>query len=152
MIGSGERIRTTDLRVMSPTSYHCSTPRYRWRTDLVSHKATLQYLQRWSVSRPGSGWNGVGPLHFMHAIARTAVCPITSTKSIPRLPYFTDSEHNASFEHGSLDGTSKGNCTDALPCVYTSNTSAYFVSLYCFACSTTYAVCRLQSHRICRVW
>ena len=26
-IGSGEWIRTTDLRVMSPTSYHCSTPR-----------------------------------------------------------------------------------------------------------------------------
>ena len=74
-----------------------------WRTDLVSHKATLQYLLRWSVSRPGTGWNGVGPLHFMHAIARTAVCPITSTKSIPRLPYFTDSEHNASFEHGSLE-------------------------------------------------
>jgi hypothetical protein len=24
---SGEWIRTTDLRVMSPTSYHCSTPR-----------------------------------------------------------------------------------------------------------------------------
>jgi hypothetical protein len=23
---SGERIRTTDLRVMSPTSCHCSTP------------------------------------------------------------------------------------------------------------------------------
>ena len=66
-IGSGERIRTTDLRVMSPTSYHCSTPRCRWRTDLVSHKATLQYLQRWSVSRPGSGWDGVGPLRFMHA-------------------------------------------------------------------------------------
>ena len=38
-----------------------------WRTDLVSHKATLQYLQRWSVSRPGSGWDGVGPLRFMHA-------------------------------------------------------------------------------------
>ena len=66
-IGSGERIRTTDLRVMSPTSYHCSTPRYRWRTDLVSHKATLQYLQRWNVSRPGSGWDGVGPLRFVHA-------------------------------------------------------------------------------------
>src|SRR5436305_6265152 len=28
-IGSGEWIRTTDLRVMSPTSYHCSTPRRR---------------------------------------------------------------------------------------------------------------------------
>src|SRR3979490_2552234 len=27
--GSGEWIRTTDLRVMSPTSYHCSTPRRR---------------------------------------------------------------------------------------------------------------------------
>ena len=26
-IGSGERIRTSDLRVMSPTSCHCSTPR-----------------------------------------------------------------------------------------------------------------------------
>ena len=26
-ISSGEWIRTTDLRVMSPTSYHCSTPR-----------------------------------------------------------------------------------------------------------------------------
>ena len=25
-ISSGEPIRTTDLRVMSPTSYHCSTP------------------------------------------------------------------------------------------------------------------------------
>ena len=25
-VGSGERIRTNDLRVMSPTSYHCSTP------------------------------------------------------------------------------------------------------------------------------
>ena len=38
-----------------------------WRTDLVSHKATLQYLQRWNVSRPGSGWDGVGPLRFVHA-------------------------------------------------------------------------------------
>jgi hypothetical protein len=26
-IGSGGRIRTIDLRVMSPTSCHCSTPR-----------------------------------------------------------------------------------------------------------------------------
>ncbi len=25
-VGSGGRIRTCDLRVMSPTSYHCSTP------------------------------------------------------------------------------------------------------------------------------
>ena len=27
LVGSGGRIRTGDLRVMSPTSYHCSTPR-----------------------------------------------------------------------------------------------------------------------------
>jgi hypothetical protein len=26
---SGGRIRTSDLWVMSPTSYHCSTPQYR---------------------------------------------------------------------------------------------------------------------------
>ena len=38
-----------------------------WRTDLVSHTATVQYLQRWNVSRPGSGWDGVGPLRFVHA-------------------------------------------------------------------------------------
>ena len=38
-----------------------------WRTDLVYHQATLQYLQRWNVSRPGSGWDGVGPLRFVHA-------------------------------------------------------------------------------------
>jgi len=28
----------------------------------------LQYLQRWNVSRPGSGWDGVGPLRFVHAM------------------------------------------------------------------------------------
>jgi hypothetical protein len=27
-VGGGGRTRTYDLRVMSPTSYHCSTPRY----------------------------------------------------------------------------------------------------------------------------
>jgi hypothetical protein len=29
VISSGGRIRTSDLWVMSPTSYHCSTPQYR---------------------------------------------------------------------------------------------------------------------------
>ncbi len=28
-VGCGRKIRTSDLRVMSPTSYPCSTPRYR---------------------------------------------------------------------------------------------------------------------------
>ena len=83
MIGSGERIRTTDLRVMSPTSYHCSTPRCGWRTDLVSHTATVQYLQRWNVSRPGSGWDGVGPLRFVHANGSgSGISRLSSTVSI----------------------------------------------------------------------
>ena len=35
-LGSGGRIRTNDLRVMSPTSYHCSTPHsllHCWKTS-----------------------------------------------------------------------------------------------------------------------
>ena len=32
-LGSGGRIRTDDLRVMSPTSYHCSTPH-----SIISHE------------------------------------------------------------------------------------------------------------------
>ena len=66
-IGSGGWIRTTDLRVMSPTSCHCSTPRWEWRTDLVSQRSNRQYLRRCRVSRPGSGWTGVGPRRFAHA-------------------------------------------------------------------------------------
>ena len=65
--GSGGWIRTIDLRVMSPTSCHCSTPRWEWRTDLVSQRSNRQYLRRCRVSRPGSGWNGVGPRRFAHA-------------------------------------------------------------------------------------
>ena len=65
--GSGGWIRTIDLRVMSPTSCHCSTPRCEWRTDLVSQRSYRQYLRRCRVSRPGSGWNGVGPRRFAHA-------------------------------------------------------------------------------------
>ena len=65
--GSGGWIRTIDLRVMSPTSCHCSTPRWGGRTDLVSQRSYRQYLRRCRVSRPGSGWNGVGPRRFAHA-------------------------------------------------------------------------------------
>ena len=39
----------------------------RWRTDLVSQRSNRQYLRRCRVSRPGSGWNGVGPRRFAHA-------------------------------------------------------------------------------------
>ena len=30
IFGSGSWIRTNDLRVMSPTSFHCSIPRYAY--------------------------------------------------------------------------------------------------------------------------
>ena len=55
-----------------------------WRTDLVSHKATLQYLQRWNVSRPGSGWDGVGPLRFVHA--NGSECGIAFCIHLPTCP------------------------------------------------------------------
>ena len=35
LLSSGDRIRTCDLRVMSPTSYHCSTPQYILKTFLL---------------------------------------------------------------------------------------------------------------------
>ena len=54
-----------------------------WRTDLVSHTATVQYLQRWNVSRPGSGWDGVGPLRFVHANGSgSGISRLSSTVSI----------------------------------------------------------------------
>ena len=39
-----------------------------WRTDLLSQRASRQYLRRCGVSRPGSGWFGVGPPRSAHAI------------------------------------------------------------------------------------
>src|SRR5205823_4864580 len=44
--GSGEWIRTTDLRVMSPTSYHCSTPR-RPRSSIPRFFAGPQAFLGW---------------------------------------------------------------------------------------------------------
>ena len=73
--GSGGRIRTSDLWVMSPTSCHCSTPRQggftcvqipeparcpqRPRLPQRHHCSTLR---RCIGSRPGSGWDRVGPI------------------------------------------------------------------------------------------
>ena len=64
---SGGGIRTHDLRVMSPTSYRCSTPR-RWAggSDLLSHPPRGQYRRRWGVARPCSGWERVGPPRCSH--------------------------------------------------------------------------------------
>ena len=47
LLSSGEWIRTTDLRVMSPTSYHCSTPR---RSGKYTKKA-----RRRATDFPGGG-------------------------------------------------------------------------------------------------
>ena len=83
-MGSGGRIRTSDLWVMSPTSCHCSTPR-RVVTSSRERSVCLlcmspgqapggcpqrprlpprhrgSTLRRCRGSRPGSGWNRVGP-------------------------------------------------------------------------------------------
>ena len=77
--GSGGGIRTPDLRVMSPTSCRCSTPRRRgtsregerWRDGNAAgvrprrpplpRGRPRSTGRRWGVSRPGSGWDRVGP-------------------------------------------------------------------------------------------
>ena len=41
--GSGGRIRTSDLRVMSPTSYHCSTPRCIEGAKIWSFRETSKF-------------------------------------------------------------------------------------------------------------
>jgi hypothetical protein len=56
--GSGEWIRTTDLRVMSPTSYHCSTPRR------VQAKYTRSAA---GVSRSGGDRMALAPAYFPRA-------------------------------------------------------------------------------------
>ena len=74
--GSGGRIRTSDLWVMSPTSCHCSTPRQsrhsyapvfvfgdagRPRRPRLPQRYHCSTLRRCVGSRPGSGWDRVGP-------------------------------------------------------------------------------------------
>ena len=68
--GSGGRIRTSDLWVMSPTSCHCSTPRYHdspalqnlrgARSGLASHSVTTAVLSGAALGhdrvRDGTGW------------------------------------------------------------------------------------------------
>ncbi len=69
-VGSGGRIRTSDLWVMSPTSCHCSTPRQGADTNGVGmcpqrprlpHGCPCSTLRRCPGSRPGSGWDRVEP-------------------------------------------------------------------------------------------
>jgi hypothetical protein len=89
LIGSGSWIRTNDLRVMSPTSYHCSIPRRfvvsysrlnrrESRAALASAdcptRLLTQYRWRWGVSRPCSGRERVGPPRLGHQGQPLAVC------------------------------------------------------------------------------
>jgi hypothetical protein len=76
-VGSGGRIRTSDLWVMSPTSCHCSTPRQRTgaarqirvrtgnggrpQRPRLPTRRRVSTLRRCRGSRPGSGWDRVGP-------------------------------------------------------------------------------------------
>src|SRR5581483_1322255 len=58
--GSGGRIRTGDLRVMSPTSYHCSTPRRGGGTDLLSQRRAASIVGAGAFHdrvREGNGWD-----------------------------------------------------------------------------------------------
>lgn len=73
--GSGGGIRTPDLWVMSPTSCRCSTPRRgrqegspdgsggrgRPRRPRLPRGRPRSTLRRCAGSRPGSGWDRVGP-------------------------------------------------------------------------------------------
>ena len=59
--GSGSWIRTNDLRVMSPTSCHCSIPRWDsfLAVALVPGRLPSEYRRCWGVSLPCSGWERV---------------------------------------------------------------------------------------------
>jgi hypothetical protein len=97
-LGSGGWIRTIDLRVMSPTSCHCSTPRRR-RTDLLSQRSYRQYLRRCDVSRPGSGWVGVVPPRSPHACGSGAKRCLIALP--PRSPHPPAAVHRRVFPQGS---------------------------------------------------
>ena len=83
-VGSGGRIRTSDLWVMSPTSCHCSTPRHGAQADsppavrgarsgLASHRVTAAVLSGAALGhdrvRDGTGW-GQGALGHGHPAGR----------------------------------------------------------------------------------
>ncbi len=66
-VGCGERIRTSDLRVMSPTSCRCSTPR------LANSRARGQFGQTAGASRT-AGFGALRPLRC----PRPTISPMTS--------------------------------------------------------------------------
>src|SRR5215469_3351312 len=81
--GSGEWIRTTDLRVMSPTSYHCSTPRR-------SAKYSAQGVET-LVARPNDPGTGLFSHSLMTAVSSalerfTAVFGMGTGGSTPLSP------------------------------------------------------------------
>ena len=82
---------------MSPTSCHCSTPRWRGAgggagagaggNDLLSHHTGRQYRRRWGVARPCSGWERVGPPRTRHRLlprSRGPAAPDQTTEQVER--------------------------------------------------------------------
>src|SRR5215203_1426427 len=70
-LGSGSWIRTSDLRVMSPTSYHCSIPRRLW-TSIVLNRDAIVHAPRGPLHdliRNGGGWSDPGTGLCSHAVA-----------------------------------------------------------------------------------
>ena len=57
------------------------------RTDLVSQRSSRQYLRRCRVSRPGSGWIGVGPRRFAHATGSGASAECVGSYCRPSRPH-----------------------------------------------------------------
>ena len=101
--GSGGRIRTSDLWVMSPTSCHCSTPRYHdstalqnlrgARSGLASHSVTTAVLSGAALGhdrvRDGTGWGQRALGHGHPASSRLQKsCPWLS------LPRYHRAHHN----------------------------------------------------------
>src|SRR5579884_3132332 len=76
--GSGGRIRTGDLRVMSPTSYHCSTPRWRGRHRPIVPTAeppVSSALGRFTTVF-GKGTGGPTPRAAPSALSTAALRPL----------------------------------------------------------------------------
>ena len=54
-LSSGERIRTTDLRVMSPTSYLCSTPHRLLNDQNFTPSCLIRQAKHLSTTQPHTG-------------------------------------------------------------------------------------------------
>src|SRR5215213_6925108 len=94
--GSGSWIRTSDLRVMSPTSYHCSIPRRLWTSIVLNRDAIVHaprgpprsYGQGGGASDAGTGLCSHAVAHAVSSALRrfTSVFGMGTGGSISLLP------------------------------------------------------------------